>query len=103
MMLAVLQWIYGPNAASDPYYQLLHDFVVLMPWWYPYMWLGIIGSVIGWRLLRRWRLRRQNRLGLRRVRSRVSRFGSGPAVPALTLEAANDDVPPPIARRRAVD
>ena len=102
-MLAVLQWIYGPEAASDPYYQLLHDFVVLMPWWYPYMWLGILGSVVGWRLLRRWRLARRNRAGLRRVRSRVRRLADSPALPAFMAAAANDDLPPAIPRRIAAE
>jgi len=90
-MLAVLQWIYGPSAETDPYYLLLHDFVVLMPWWYPYMWLGILGSVTAWRLLRRFRLRRQNRVGLRRVRSRVRRLADGPDGSPWLPEAANDD------------
>jgi hypothetical protein len=92
-MLAVLQWIYGPDAASDPYYQLLHDFVVLMPWWYPYMWLGILTAVVGWRLLRRLRVARQNRRGLRRVRSRVRRLADGPAGKPALPQAANDDLP----------
>jgi hypothetical protein len=92
-MLAVLQWIYGPDAASDPYYQLLHDFVVLMPWWYPYMWLGILTAVVGWRLLRRLRVARQNRRGLRRVRSRVRRLADGPAGKPALPRAANDDLP----------
>lgn len=96
-MLAVLQWIYGPEAASDPYYQLLHDFVVLMPWWYPYMWLGIIAAVVGWRLLKRFRVARQHRRGLRRVRARVRRLGAfsdgGPNGRPFTLQAANDDLP----------
>ena len=98
-MLAVLQWIYGPDAAADPYYQLLHDFVVLMPWWYPYMWLGILGSVAGWRLLRRWRRGRQNRAGLRRVRSRVLRLADGPRGAPLLPQAANDDLPLTAARQ----
>ena len=63
----------------------------LMPWWYPYMWLGIITAVIAWRLLRRFRVNRQNRAGLRRVRSRVLRLTNGPdGCPALP-QAANDD------------
>lgn len=102
-MLAVLQWIYGPNAAADPYYQLLHDFVVLMPWWYPYMWLGIIGGVVSWRLARRWRLGRQNRAGLRRVRSRVRRLASESALPGFMLPPANDDLPQSLGQRRAAD
>jgi hypothetical protein len=92
-MLAVLQWIYGPDAASDPYYQLLHDFVVLMPWWYPYMWLGIITTVLGWRLLRRFRVARQHRRGLRRVRTRVRRLADGPSGQPYLPQAANDDLP----------
>ncbi|HEY9537599.1 MAG TPA: hypothetical protein VIS03_08400 [Kiloniellaceae bacterium] len=102
-MLAVLQWIYGPEAASDPYYLLLHDFVVLMPWWYPYMWLCIFGGLASWRLLRRWRLARQNRAGLRRVRSRVHHLAAGPALPAFVLSPANDDLPVASAQRRAAD
>lgn len=102
-MLAVLQWMYGPEAASDPYYQLLHDFVVLMPWWYPYMWLAIISAVVGWRLLRHWRVARQNRAGLRRVRSRVRRLADRPGLPPFMLRAANDDQPPAQLRRRTAD
>ncbi|MGF1630961.1 MAG: hypothetical protein ACFCUT_15925 [Kiloniellaceae bacterium] len=106
-MLAVLQWIYGPQAASDPYYQLLHDFVVLMPWWYPYMWLGILGSVVGWRLLRRWRRSSQNRAGLRRVSTRVRRLAAvpdrGSYLSPFVPQAANDDLPPAVAQRRAAD
>ncbi|MPZ11136.1 MAG: hypothetical protein GEU89_13155 [Kiloniellaceae bacterium] len=106
-MLAVLQWIYGPQAASDPAYQLLHDFVVLMPWWYPYMWLCILTSVASWRLLRRWQRARQSRVGLRRVHSRVRRLAADPAARSslapFVPQAANDDLPPAIARRRAAD
>jgi hypothetical protein len=102
-MLAVLQWIYGPEAASDPYYQLLHDFVVLMPWWYPYMWLGILGAVVAWRLLRRWRLASRNRAGLRRVRARVRRLAeTANGLPRLPV-AANDDFAASVARRYAAD
>jgi hypothetical protein len=106
-MLAVLQWIYGPKAASDPAYQLLHDFVVLMPWWYPYMWLCILTSVVSWRLLRRWQRARQSRAGLRRVHSRVRRLAAEPGRPALLPfllpRAANDDFAPAFARRRTAD
>ena len=104
-MLAVLQWIYGPDAASDPYYHLLHDFVVLMPWWDPYMWLGIISAVTGWRLLRRWRQRRQSRVGLRRVRSRVLRLADEPAGGSRPWlpQAANDDLPLAVARQAGGD
>ncbi len=93
-MLSVLQWIYGPGAEGDPYYALLREFIVLMPWWYPYMWLGIITTVVAWRLLRRYRLNRQNRVGLKRVRSRVLRLANGPDGRLALPGAANDDHPP---------
>ncbi|NIA67612.1 hypothetical protein HBA54_03315 [Pelagibius litoralis] len=102
-MLQVLQWIYGPGAESDPYYLLLHDFVVLMPWWYPYMWLGIITAVVSWRLLRRFRRNHQNRTGLKRVRSRVLRLADGPDGGLALLGAANDDHPALSGRYMAVD
>ena len=92
-MLDVLQWIYGPGAEADPYYLLLKDFIVLMPWWYPYMWLGIIAAVVCWRALRRFRRNRQNRAGLKRVRSRVLRLADGPDGRLEIPGPANDDHP----------
>jgi len=103
-MLAVLQWIYGPNAASDPYYLLLHDFVVLMPWWYPYMWLGIIGTVVSWRVLLRLNRRRQNRAGIRRVVGRTRQIEARAAEMRDWLPVpANDDLPPALACRFAAE
>jgi hypothetical protein len=103
-MLAVLQWIYGPKAASDPYYLLLHDFVVLMPWWYPYMWLGIISAVVCWRVARRLRRRLHNRAGLKRVLQRTRRLESrGPARAERLPVPANDDLPGFPARRFAAE
>lgn len=102
-MLSVLQWLYGPNAESDPYYLLLHDFVVLMPWWYPYMWLGIITAVVAWRGLRRFRRNRQNRIGLKRVRARVRRLADGPNGHIELPGAANDDHPAFSGHWRVVD
>ena len=102
-MLAVLQWIYGPGAEADPYYLLLHDFVVLMPWWYPYMWLGILGSVAAWRLTRRLRRRLQSRAGLRRVRHRIKRLADRPDSDPWLPSAANDDYPLYPEQRRAAD
>ena len=48
-MMALLDWVYGPQRESDPYYLLLHDFVVLMPWWYPLFWAVLIGGIVSWR------------------------------------------------------
>ena len=75
-MLAVLEWIYGPAAYSDPYFLLLRDFVVLMPWWYPLMWAGIIGSVVTFKLYRRLRVRHQTKKGVRRVVARAERIAA---------------------------
>lgn len=102
-MLAVLQWIYGPNAESDPYYQVMHDLIALLPWWYPLMWTVIIGSVVAWRLGRRWRRRRQNRFGLRRVRARVRKLADRPADEPWAPVAANDDLPAGLSRRLAAE
>lgn len=102
-MLSLLDWIYGPGAAADPYYALMREFIVLMPWWYPYMWLGIITTVVAWRLLRRMRLNRQNRIGLKRVRSRVLRLTSGPDGRLALPGAANDDHPPLASHGVALD
>jgi len=102
-MLAVLQWIYGPNAGSDPYYQLMHDILTVLPWWYPYMWLTILGSVVAWRLARRLRRGRQNRIGLRRVRARVRALAERPQDAARLPRAANDDMPPLALRRLAAE
>ncbi|MEO3430266.1 hypothetical protein AAFN88_15510 [Pelagibius sp. CAU 1746] len=102
-MLAVLQWIYGPNAESDPYYQVMHDLIALLPWWYPVMWAVIIGSVVTWRLARRWRRRRQNRFGLRRVRARVRKLAAAPQAAAWLPQAANDDLPGDLHRRWAAE
>ncbi len=102
-MLAVLQWIYGPNAESDPYYQVMHDLIALLPWWYPLMWAVIIGSVVTWRLARRWRRRRQDRFGLRRVRARVRKLAEAPEGGPWLPAAANDDLPATASRRLAAD
>ena len=73
-MLQTLEWIYGANAQSDPYFQVLRDFVVLVPWWYPYIWLAIIAGVVLFRGARRWRTRRLARQGLLRVKRRTERL-----------------------------
>ncbi|WP_193369230.1 hypothetical protein [Pelagibius marinus] len=102
-MLAVLQWIYGPNAESDPYYQVMHDLIALLPWWYPLMWAVIIGSVVTWRLGRRWRRRSQNRVGLRRVRTRVRKLAEMPDGGPWLPTAANDDLPAGVNRQMAAE
>lgn len=97
-MLQALEWIYGPYAASDPYYQVLRDFIILLPWWYPYIWAGLIGGVLLYRGLRRWRLRRLTRRGVARVRGRTYRLVDAERRArrrmARRRQAANDDTLP---------
>lgn len=57
-MLALLDWIYGPTGYGDPYYLLMRDFIMLMPWWYGYFWLSVIGSVFAYRKTRKVMARR---------------------------------------------
>jgi hypothetical protein len=73
-MLRLLDWAYGPAGQTDPYYLLLRDFILLMPWWYPWFWVAIIVAVLTFRYLRRWRRNRVARRGMRRVRERTERL-----------------------------
>jgi hypothetical protein len=73
-MLELLNWAYGPAGQTDPYYLLLRDFVLLMPWWYPWFWVAIIVSVLAFRFLRRWRRAHVSRRGSRRVQARTERL-----------------------------
>ncbi|MEM7171454.1 MAG: hypothetical protein AAF530_14880 [Pseudomonadota bacterium] len=95
-MVEILEGLYGPAAQSDPYFLLLKDFWVLMPWWYPYLWPSIIGAVILYRLLQKWRRRRAAKRGIARVHSRTQRLlGEGEAKMAsqrLARRPANDHV-----------
>ncbi len=73
-LLAMLNWVYGPAAQSDPYYLLLRDFIVLMPWWYPFMWVGGIATFFGYKLFRRFLWRQSHKRGATRVRNRTQRL-----------------------------
>ena len=72
-MMAILDWLYGPQRESDPYYLLLHDFAVLMPWWYPLFWAALIGGFLSWRAIRYWSARTRATKGARRVKARTER------------------------------
>ena len=72
-MLALLDWVYGPQGYGDPYYLLMRDFILVMPWWYPYFWVALIGGILGWRQLRRMRARAAAKRGMRRVKARTQR------------------------------
>ena len=75
-MMAILDWLYGPQRESDPYYLLLHDFVILMPWWYPLFWIALIGGFFSWRVVRYLRARSRATKAVRRVKARTERvFG----------------------------
>ncbi len=103
-MLQALEWIYGPYAASDPYYQVLRDFIILLPWWYPYIWAGLIGGVFLYRGLRRWRLRRLTKRGVARVSGRTHRLVDAERRTrqrmARRRQAANDDTLPLVPARK---
>ena len=73
-LLAMLNWVYGPAAQSDPYYLLLRDFIVLMPWWYPFMWVGGIATFFGYKFFRRILWRQSHKRGATRVRDRTQRL-----------------------------
>jgi hypothetical protein len=94
-LLAMLNWVYGPAAQSDPYYLLLRDFIVLMPWWYPFMWVGGIATFFGYKILRRFLWRQSHKRGATRVRNRTQRLiGNQEAELAITRllrKPANDN------------
>ena len=73
-MLALLNWVYGPAAATDPYYAAMHDIILLIPNWYVWLWVAIGVAGLGTRWLRRYYKNRQARLGAHRVRSRTEKI-----------------------------
>ncbi len=75
-MMQALQSALSSYAGQDPYFKVMADLVALMPWWYPYMWLGIIGGVVFYRLLRWAHARLQIQRGIRRMQSRLARAKS---------------------------
>ena len=70
-----MQWlldvIFGPNAAGNPYYELYSDAFALIPWWYPV----VVGTIAAAVLFRRWyrraSYRRQTVTAAYRVVNRV--------------------------------
>ena len=96
-LLAFLDWVYGPAAQSDPYYLLLRDFIILMPWWYPYLWIGGIAAFFGVTALRRYGWRRAHARGAARVRARTERLiavqNAELAIKRLLRQPANDNRP----------
>ena len=94
-LLGLLDWVYGPAAQSDPYYLLLRDFIILMPWWYPFMWIGGIAAFFTFSLYRRLRWRRSHKHGAARVRLRTERLiavqNAELAIKKLLRQPANDN------------
>lgn len=73
-MLALLDWIYGPNGYGDQYYLLMRDFLIVMPWWYGYFWLTMITGFFGFRYLRKAAVRHATVRRARQVESRTKRI-----------------------------
>ena len=69
----LLDTIYGPNAASDPYYQLFVDAQALIPWWYPTLVFGIAACILAYRMAAKMHYRRQAATAARRVQLRTRR------------------------------
>jgi hypothetical protein len=69
----LLNAIYGPNAAADPYYQFFMDADALIPWWYPTMIAAIAGAILLYRLHGWMKYRRQAVLAAERVQHRTRR------------------------------
>lgn len=96
-LLGFLDWVYGPAAQSDPYYLLLRDFIILMPWWYPFLWIGGIAAFVGLTLFRRMRWRLSHARSAARVRTRTDRLiavqNAELAMKKLLRRPANDNGP----------
>ena len=72
-----MQWlldtIYGPGAAADPYYQLFVDAQALIPWWYPILIFGIAACILAYRMGANMQYRRRAVVAARRVEQRTRR------------------------------
>ncbi len=72
-----MQWlldtIYGPNAAADPYYQFFVDAQALIPWWYPTLVFGIAATILAYRMAANMQYRRQAAVAAERVERRTRR------------------------------
>ena len=94
-LLAFLDWVYGPAAQSDPYYLLLRDFVILMPWWYPFMWIGGLTVFFSFSIIRRIKWRLSHARGAARVQARTRRLiavqNAEVAIKRLLRHPANDN------------
>jgi len=99
-LLEFLDFIYGPAGQTDPYYLLLRDFVILMPWWYPYFWAVLLGGFFGFKAFRSLRARLGARKAVRRVVGRIESYETPVptprANPLFMKISANDDFPAPL-------
>ena len=66
-----LDFIFGPNAAGNPYYELYSDAFALIPWWYPTLVGSIVAAVLVRRWYRRFSYRRKSVIAARRVVNRL--------------------------------
>jgi len=99
-LLEFLDFVYGPAGQTDPYYHLLRDFIVLMPWWYPYFWAVLLGGFFGFKAVRSLRARLRARKAARRVVGRVESYETAAPVlranPLFLKIGANDDYSTPM-------
>lgn len=72
-----MQWlldtVYGPNAAADPYYQFFVDAQALIPSWYPPLLFGIVACILTYRMATRMQYHRRAALAAQRVERRTRR------------------------------
>lgn len=72
-----MQWlldtVYGPNAAADPYYQFFIDAQALIPAWYPPLVIGIAVSIVTYRMATKRQYQRRAARAAQRVEQRTRR------------------------------
>ena len=72
-----MQWlldtVYGPSAAADPYYQFFVDAQDLIPSWYPPLVIGIVVCILTYRMAMKRQYQRRAARAAQRVERRTRR------------------------------
>lgn len=76
----VLDLIFGPNAAGNPYYELYADAFALIPWWYPVAIGALVGGTVLRKLYKKARYRRATVNAANRIVERL-RLQASPTTP----------------------